>query len=142
ENFAASPTYPGHVYLTYEDWDPAASHMDVKFAQSTDGGLTWSAPALVNDDANTATTDQFQPSVAAGSSGAVAVAFYDRRAACPSDASILPAHQGAANTCINVSLQAYKDAGTAAGATPVGGNVRVSQYAWDPDQPGQKVDGL
>jgi hypothetical protein len=142
ENFAASPTYPGHVYLTYEDYDPAGGHMDVRFAQSIDGGLTWSAPALVNDDAGTAATDQFQPSVAAGPGGAVAVAFYDRRAACPADASILPAHQGDVNTCIDVSLQPYKDAGTAAGATPVGGNVRVSQFAWDPDQPAQKVDGL
>ena len=142
ENFAASPTYPGHVYLTYENYDPVGGHMDVYFTQSTDGGLTWSAPALVNDDANTAATDQFQPSVAAGLGGAVAVAFYDRRAACPSDASIIPAHQGDANTCINVSLQPYKDSGTAAGAVPVGGNVRVSQYAWDPDQPAQKVDGI
>ena len=24
ESFAASPTYPGHLYLTYEDWDGAA----------------------------------------------------------------------------------------------------------------------
>jgi hypothetical protein len=142
ENFAASPTYPGHVYLTYENYDPAAGTMDVYFAQSTNGGLTWGAPALVNDDAGTASTDQFQPSVAAGSGGAVGVAFYDRRAACPSDPSILAAHQGDANTCIDVSLQPYKDAGTAAGATPVGGNVRVTEFAWDPDQPGQKVDGL
>jgi hypothetical protein len=142
ESFAASPTYPGHVYLTYENYDTAGGHSDVYLTQSTDGGLTWSAPALVNDDANTAATDQFQPSVAAGPGGAVAVAFYDRRAACPTDASILPAHRGAANTCIDVSLQAYKDAGTAAGATGVGGNVRVSQFSWDPDQPAQKVAGL
>ena len=141
ENFAASPTYPGHVYLTYENWDTAAGHMDVYFTQSTDGGLTWSAPALVNDDADTS-TDQFQPSVAAGNGGAVAVAFYDRRAACPSDPSILADHQGDANTCIDVSLQPYKDTGTAAGATLVGGNVRVSEFTWDPDQPGQKVGGL
>jgi len=140
ESFAASPTYPGHLYLTYEDWD--GTQMDVKFAQSTDGGLTWSAPALVNDDANTASTDQFQPSVAAGAGGAVAVAFYDRRAACPNDASIIPSHFGDANTCIDVSLQPYKDSGTAAGAVPVGGNVRVSQFSWDPDQPAQDVDGL
>jgi hypothetical protein len=142
ENFAASPTYPGHVYLTYENWDTASSHMDVYFTQSTDGGLTWQAPARVNDDANTGSTDQFQPSVAAGSGGAVAVAFYDRRAACPSDPSILADHVGDANTCIDVSLEAYKDAGTVAGATPVGANVRVSQFSWDPDQPGQKVAGL
>jgi hypothetical protein len=142
ENFAASPTYPGHVYLTYENYDPVGGHMDVYFTQSTDGGLTWTSPALVNDDANTAATDQFQPSVAAGPGGAVAVAFYDRRAACPSDPSIIPAHVGAANTCIDVSLQPYKDSGTAAGAVPVGGNARVSQFAWDPDQPAQKVDGI
>src|SRR5207302_314486 len=87
--------------------------------QSTDGGLTWSAPALVNDDANTATTDQFQPSVAAGPGGAVAVAFYDRRAACPSDASIIAAHRGDAHTCLNVSLQPYNDSVTADGGGPV-----------------------
>jgi hypothetical protein len=142
ENFAASPTYPGHVYLTYENYDPVGGHMDVYFTQSINGGLTWSAPALVNDDANTASTDQFQPSVAAGPAGAVAVAFYDRRAPCPSDASIIADHLGDANTCIDVSLQPYKDSGTPAGAVQVGGNVRVSQFAWDPDQPAQKVDGI
>ena len=118
-----------------------ANHSDVFFTQSTDGGLTWSAPSLVNDD-GAPSTDQFQPSVAAGPDGAVAVAFYDRRELCPSDPSIIPAHVGAANTCINVSLQPYKDSGTAAGAVPVGGNVRVSQFAWDPDQPAQKVNGI
>jgi hypothetical protein len=64
ENFVASPTYPGHLYLTYEDWD--GTQMDVKFTQSTDGGFTWSTPVVVNDAANSATTDQFQPSVAGG----------------------------------------------------------------------------
>ena len=118
-----------------------ANHSDVFFTQSTDGGLTWSAPSLVNDDSDPS-TDQFQPSVAAGPGGAVAVAFYDRRELCPSDPSIIPAHVGAANTCINVSLQPYKDSGTAAGAVPVGGNVRVSRFAWDPDQPAQKVNGI
>jgi hypothetical protein len=142
ENFAASPTYPGHVYLTYEDFDTAAGTDNVMFTQSTDGGLTWSTPAMVNDDANTAATDQFQPSVAAGPGGAVAVAFYDRRATCPSDASILPQDRGAANFCIDVSLQAYKDGGTDKGAQTVGANVRVSSFTWDPEQPGQKVDGL
>jgi hypothetical protein len=143
ENFTASPTYPGHLYLTYQNYDPVGGHMDVYFVQSTDGGLTWSAPALVNDDANTATTDQFQPSVAAGPGGAVAIAFYDRRDPCPTgDPAILTSHWGDANTCINLSLQAYKDSGTAAGAVPVGGNVRVDEPAWDPDQPAQKVDGI
>ena len=141
ENFAASPSHPGHAYLTYENWNPAAGTSDVYFTQTVDGGFTWSAPQQVNDDANTASSDQFQPSVAANGD-AVAVAFYDRRAACPNDASILPAHRGQANTCIAVSLQAYRDTGSASGAQPVGSNANVSSFIWDPDQPGQKVDGI
>ena len=140
ENFASSETYPGHLYLTYEDWDPAAGTMNVKFTQSTDGGLTWSSPILVNDDATTAATDQFQPSVAAGPGGAVAVAFYDRRAACPTDASILPADRGRTNFCIAVSLQAFRDSG--GGAVRVGPNFDISTFIWDPEQPGQTLGGL
>jgi hypothetical protein len=138
ENFAASPTYPGHLYLTYEDWN--GTQMDVKFTQSTNGGSTWSKPVVVNDAANSATTDQFQPSVAAGPNGAVAVAFYDRRAACPADASVLSQDVGRRNFCIDTSLQAYKDGGS--GAERVGSNVRISQFTWDPMNPAQHVDGI
>jgi hypothetical protein len=140
ENFTASSTYPDHVYLTYEDWD--GTQFDVKFTQSTDGGITWSDSAVVNDATNSVTTDQFQPSVAAGSGGAVAVAFYDRRAACPSDRSIRLEDQGRTNFCIDVSVQSYSDDGSDAGAQPVGPNVRASQFTWDPEQPGQTIDGL
>ena len=140
ENFAASPTYAGHLYLTYEDWDPVGGQSDVKFTQSTDGGRHWTTPAVVNDAPNSATTDQFQPSIAAGPGGAVAIAFYDRRLACPSDPSVLPADVGRTNFCIDTSLQAYKDSG--AGAERVGGNVRISQFTWDPEQPGQHLGGL
>ena len=140
ENFTASPTYPGHLYLTYENWD--GTQMDVKFTQSTDGGSTWSTPVTVNDNVDPAgaPTDQFQPSVAAGRGGAVAVAFYDRRQACPNDPSILPADVGKTNFCIDVSLQAYKDSGS--GAKPVGHNARITSFSWDPQQPGQSIDGL
>jgi hypothetical protein len=142
ENFAASPTYPNHLYLTYEDWDSVAGQADVKFTQSTDGGLTWTMPAVVNDnvDPSGSPTDQFQPSVAAGPNGAVAIAFYDRRQACPNDASVLPADVGQTNFCIDTSLQTYKDRGS--GAVPVGANVRISQFTWDPEQPGQHLGGL
>jgi hypothetical protein len=138
ESFAASPTYPGHLYLTYEDWD--GRQFDVKFTQSTDAGRTWSAPVVVNDNADPAASDQFQPSVAAGPGGAVAVAFYDRRAACPNDPSVLPADVGRQNFCIDTSLQAYQDRG--GGAVPVGGNVRISQFTWDPQNPAQHVGGI
>jgi hypothetical protein len=138
ESFAASPDYPGHLYVVWEAWD--GSQFDVKFSQSLDFGRTWSAPVVVNDNANPTASDQFQPQVAAGQGGAVAVNFYDRRAACPDDPAILPDHVGRENFCIDVSLQAFKDSGT--GAAPVGGNVRVSEFTWDPEQPGQTVDGL
>jgi hypothetical protein len=136
ENFAASPTYPGHLYLAYEYWD--GTQMDVKFTQSTNGGGTWSSPVVVNDDSSG--TDQFQPSVAAGPGGAVAVAFYDRRQACPSGKSVRPEDVGATNWCIDTSLQAYKDSGS--GAVAVGPNVRMSEFTWDPMEPAQHVGGL
>jgi len=138
ESFAASRTYPGHLYLTYEDWDGA--QFDVYFTQSTDGGTTWADPTLVNDNAQPATTDQFQPSVAEGPGGAVAVAFYDRRATCPDDPSVLPAHIGRANFCIDVSVQVYRDSGQ--GAQTVGANDRASSFTWDPQNPAQHVGGL
>jgi hypothetical protein len=140
ENFTASPTFPGHLYLTYEDWD--GTQMDVKFSQSTDGGQTWSAPVKVNDNVDAAgvPTDQFQPSVAAGPNGAVAVAFYDRRLPCPGDLSVLLADQGRSNFCIDASMQPYKDSGS--GAVAVGHNVRITDASWDPQQPGQSVGGL
>ena len=136
ESFAASPTYPGHLYVAYETWN--GTSMDVYFTQSTDGGLTWSAPVKVNDNASPA--DEFQPEVAAGPNGAVAVAFYDRRAACPNDPSVLPQDVGRTNFCIDVSMQPYKDSGS--GAVPVGGNVRITKDSWDPQEPGQSVGGL
>ena len=138
ESFAASPTHPGHLYLTYEDWD--GRQFDVYFTQSVDHGVTWTPPIRVNDNADPAATDQFQPSVAAGPAGAVAIAFYDRRAACPADPSVVPAHAGRTNFCIDVSVQAYRDAGQ--GAVPVGANVRASAFTWDPENPAQHVGGL
>jgi hypothetical protein len=141
EHFAASETYPGHLYLVYEAWD--GEQMDVKFTQSTDGGLTWSpTPMTVNDnvDAPGSATDQFQPQVAAGPRGAVAVNFYDRRLTCPDDPSVLSADVGRTNFCIDISLQAFKDRGS--GAVPIGKNVRVSEFTWDPEQPRQKIDGI
>src|SRR5512132_4313934 len=142
ENFAASPTFAGHLYLTYEDWDPLLGQADVKFTQSTDGGSTWTAPLVVHHNVNlpSASTDQFQPSVASGPNGPEAVSIYDRCEACPNDPSVLPADVGRTNFCIDTSLQAYKDSG--AGAVPVGGNVRISEFTWDPEQPGQHLGGL
>jgi hypothetical protein len=143
ESFAASPTYAGHLYAAYEDWDFTSGQFDVKFVQSTDGGATWTAPAKVNDNAESAAlgyTDQFQPTIAAGPNGAVAIAFYDRRATCPSDPSVLPADVGRANLCIDTTLQAYKDRGSGARAKLA--NTRITTFTWDPLNPAQHVDGI
>lgn len=136
--FAVSQDFPGHLYLAYNDFN--GSQYNVFLVQSTDGGQTWSAPVVVNDDSTSGrVADHFQPAVAAGPGGAVAVAFYDRRALCPSDASVIPQDVGRSNFCIDVSVQPYRDAGTMAGAVPVGPNVRDSNFSWDPQQPGLLV---
>jgi hypothetical protein len=139
-NFAASPTYPGHAYVTYEDYNASTGTMDVKLAYTTDGALTFTDLGAVNDAPTVNDgTDQFQPSVAAGPDGAVAVAFYDRREACPTATAGI-VQSGKSNACIDVSVQAYKDTGTS--LAPVLTNVRASKDSWDPAEPVQKVDGI
>ena len=141
ENFAASQTYPDHAYLTYEDWNASTGTMDVKFAYTTNGLNGWKDGGYVNDTSTVNdATDQFQPSVAAGPNGAVAVAFYDRRGTCPNSKSVAPSNVGATNTCIDTSLQAYKDNGTT--VTPVGTNIRITNAAWDPSEPRQHIAGI
>jgi hypothetical protein len=136
--FAVSPTFPGHLYLVYDDFN--GTQYNVFFVQSTDGGATWSAPTPVNDDILSGrVADHFQGAVAAGPGGGVAVAFYDRRATCPeNDSSIIPQDFGRSNFCIDLSVQAFKDSG--AGATPIGSNIRASSFTWDPQQPGLLVN--
>jgi len=134
---AVSPDRPGHLYLAWNEM--RAGQVDIRLAASTDGGLTWSAPVLVNDDS--AGANQFSATVAAGPKGAVAVAFYDFRARCPTDgAAILPRNRGRAGACIGLTLQAYRDQGGI--LKPPGHNVMVSRQLWDPYQPGQTRDGL
>ncbi len=124
----------GHLFIVEEAWN--GSDLNVQLVESTDGGSTWSQPITVNDNPPFDGTDQFQPMVAVSPDGStVAVAFYDRRLACPTgDPSILPADQGATNFCINTTVQFYNDTGT--GLTPLGENIRVSKATWDPQDPG------
>jgi hypothetical protein len=133
--FAVSQDFPGHLYLAYNDFN--GTQYNTFLVQSTDGGQTWTQPVAVNDDfASGRVADHFQPAVAAGPGGAVAVAFYDRRANCPTDTSIIAQDRGRSNFCVDVSVQPYRDTGTSAGAVPVGSNVRASSFTWDPQQPG------
>src|SRR5260370_17193913 len=87
--FAASQDVPGHLYLAYNDFD--GTQYNVYLVQSTDGGQTWSPKMLVNDDTGSGNVaDHFQPAVAAGPHGAVAVGFYDPRATCPPHPTLTP----------------------------------------------------
>jgi len=67
------------------------------------------------------------------------VAFYDKRGRCPHAESVRPEARGAANTCIGVSLQAFRDSGD--DLARVGGNARLSRALWDPEMPQQLRGG-
>ena len=131
--------YP--LYIAYNQEDGSVSN--VYLAASYDGGLTWTAPILVND--NVSPVDEFQPNLAVAANGTVSVNFYDRRLACPSAGTAeataaglaldtsnvnyggsLPPY-GATNYCINTSIQFYTPA-----LTPKGHNIRLSLHTWDP----------
>ncbi len=138
-NFAVNPAN-GHLLLALEV--DSGSGLDVQLVESGDGGNTWSSPMAVNDAVTVAdSTDQFQPTVAVSPNGTVAVAFYDRRLACPaSDPNILTADQGRTNFCINTSIQFFSDG--SGGLQRLGSNTRVTQATWDPQNPGTNSDGL
>ncbi len=97
-NMAVNPAN-GHVLLALEV--QSDNGIDVQLVESTDGGQTFSAPIFVNDPATVRDgTDQFQPTVAAGPDGTVAVAFHDHRLSCPvNDPNILPADMGKGVLC-------------------------------------------
>ncbi len=139
DNFAVNPAN-GHLLLTLEVFN--GNGMDVQLTESADGGNSWSTPIFVNDPSTVNDgTDQFQPTVAASPSGTVAVAFYDRRLACPTnDPDILPADAGRTNFCIDTSIQFFSDGAT--GLQPLGTNTRVTATSWDPQNPGTNSDGL
>jgi hypothetical protein len=50
---------------------------DIFFTSSTDGGTSWSAPTIINK--RRGDHDNYEPGVAADSSGAIGVCWYDRR---------------------------------------------------------------
>jgi hypothetical protein len=75
----------GDLYATWSQYEAAPdvandeddSQADVVFVKSTDGGVTWSSPAVVNQDKSNA--DQFQPQIAISPQGEVNIAYFDRR---------------------------------------------------------------
>lgn len=127
---AANGSYP--LYVAYEDYSAGVGN--VLMTASYDGGATWSSPIQVND--NLAQVDEFQPNLSVAGTGTVSVAWYDRRLPCPTAGTneataagiaLDPGASGAANYCINSSVQFYKP-----DLSPVGHNIRLTQHTWDP----------
>ncbi len=122
--------YP--LYVAYEDYSAGVGNL--LLTSSYDGGQSWTAPVQINDNADP-TVDEFQPNLSVASDGTVSVAFYDRRLACPASGreaaaagiGLDPAAAGAANYCVNASVQFYD-----ANLVPLGHNVRLTQHTWDP----------
>lgn len=129
--------YP--LYVSYEDGGTGLSN--VYLVASYNGGQTWTAPILVND--NTGPTEALQPNLDVAPNGTVAVTFYDRRLPCPSQGDPDAAGSGVAydpgtasspgtpwgrtNYCVNTAIQFYKP-----DLTPVKHNIRLSAHTWDP----------
>lgn len=133
----------GH-YPLYVSWEDASAGVtNILLSASYDGGQHWTTPIQVND--NAAPVDEFQPNLAVSAGGTVSVAFYDRRLACPAAGTAeatgagialdqanphfsgsLPPY-GAANYCVNASVQFYS-----ATLAPKGHNIRLTQHTWDP----------
>ncbi len=132
--------YP--LYVSWEDYSTGFNNILID--ASYDGGLTWSAPIQVNDNANP-NIDATQPNLTAAANGTISVAFYDRRLSCPAAGTAdaagaglaldqvntrysgpMPPY-GAVNYCVNSTIQFYR-----AHLAPVGHNIRISQHTFDP----------
>lgn len=134
----AAGSYP--LYVSWEDF--SAGVTNVILSASYDGGITWSQPIQVNDNASP--VDEFQPNLTVAADGTVSDAFYDRRLACPAAGTAEAAGAGialdqtnphysgpmppygATNYCVNASIQFYKP-----DLTPMGNNIRLTQHTWD-----------
>lgn len=67
--------YAGRLYVVDYDW--TGTFMQIRIAQSSDGGDTWSKPVSVTP--RTDRHDQFMPWVSVSTSGLVGVTWLDRR---------------------------------------------------------------
>jgi len=68
----------GNIYITWADQRNGYSNTDVFVVKSSDNGITWSDPILINDDASN--THQFFPFLTVDQiTGKVWLVFYDRR---------------------------------------------------------------
>jgi hypothetical protein len=143
EAFVVGPRKVGKFYPLYAAYEQSLfSGATIYLRASFDGGLHWTRAKQVNDSA---AGDALQPNLAVAPNGTIAVAFYDRRLACPgrdtAEATVAGllfdprAPYGAVNYCVNTAIQFYR-----AKLQPVGHNIRVSEHTWDPQLSSPRFD--
>jgi hypothetical protein len=72
------PLFPGRVYIAWSDF--SLGDADIFFAQSLDGGITWTPPMRVNQDVPANGRDQWAPHmVVNATTGEIVVTYFDRR---------------------------------------------------------------
>ena len=144
EAFVVGPRKVGRVYPLYIAYEQSGVSTTQLFIRgSFDGGKHWSRAIQVNDGPGA--SDALQPNLAVAPNGRVAVAFYDRRLACPErdtpEATIAGlvfdprGAYGRENYCINTAIQFY-----GAKLRPLGHNVRLSEHTWDPQLSSPRFD--
>ena len=137
EAFEVGTHKVGRFYPLYAVYENAVANDPTRLLMraSFDGGKHWRAPFQVNDNQDEG--EALQPNIAVAPNGRVAVAFYDRRLACPArdtpEATIAGlifdprAPFGRANYCFDTAIQFYT-----ASLKPLGHNIRLSPHTSDP----------
>lgn len=85
--FACNPV-SGELYVVYPDTTnikPNGANLDVYFTKSTNQGVSWSTPVVVNLDASPTPGDQYFPWIECDRNGRLHLLFYDTRAPVQND---------------------------------------------------------
>jgi hypothetical protein len=144
EAFVVGPRKIGRFYPLYVAYEESSAGTTKLFMRgSFDGGKHWSRAIQAND--GPAASDALQPNLAVAPNGRVAIAFYDRRLACPARdtpeatiAGLVFDPRGAfgrENYCVNTAIQFY-----APKLRPLGHNIRLSEHTWDPQLSSPRFD--
>jgi hypothetical protein len=75
---STDPSRPTNAYMVYTEFNVAKGQADVKFVRSTNGGVTWSAPVVLNDDVASPHQHIF-PAISAAPNGDIGAAWFDTR---------------------------------------------------------------